>query len=296
MGLALGGGGARGGAHIGVIRALEEAGIQIDYIAGTSIGALIGGVYAAGGLDYVEEVAHKITWQKTIKYMDVRIPKYGLLNGSKIHELLHDKFLPKKTFRGLNIPFCAIATDLIESKEIQIKSGKLADAIRASISLPGIFHPFQKDGRFLVDGGLLNPMPVNVVRKMGADIVIAVDLNHDYSRGRTPKQKNKTIEKPKNFLEEIVQNYEEATNSIKTKIEKWQQAQGPVIVDTIGNSINIMQDQITQKNLIEYPTDILIRPKLGPVTIFDFHRSPEIIKQGYEATKKVMPEIKKLLL
>lgn len=263
IGLALGGGGARGGAHIGVIRALEEEGIKIDYVAGTSIGALVGGIYAAGGLDFLEEVAYKITWQKLLKYMDISMPTKGILNGNKIHKLIQEKLLPKKTFRVLDIPFCAITTDSLTAEEIQINSGKLSDAIRSSISLPGIFQPFKKDGRYLVDGGLVNPLPINVVQKMGADIIIAVDLNHNYENKKNNKYK------------------------IKSK--------GPSIVEVLGNSINIMQDQITQKNLIKFPADILIRPKLGPVTIFDFHRSPEIIKEGYESTKMLMPEIKKIL-
>ncbi len=291
IGLALGGGGARGGAHIGVIRALEEEGIKIDYIAGTSIGAFVGGIYAAGGLDFLEEFACKITRQKLIKYMDIRMSTKGVLSGDKVHKLLNEKLLPKKTFHGLNIPFCAIATDSLTAEELQINSGKLSDAIRSSISLPGIFHPFEKDGRYLVDGGLVNPMPVNVVRKMGADIVIAVDLNHNNINEKKEEMKVESV----NLWEEIRLNYKNTGKVIKKKIDYLKKSKGPNIIEVLGNSINIMQDQITQKNLIKYPADILIRPKLDVVTIFDFHRSPEIIKQGYEATKKIMPEILKIL-
>jgi NTE family protein len=173
IGLALGGGAARGWSHIGVIRVLEKAGIPIDYIAGTSIGSLIGGVYASGKMDALEDLALKLDVKKVMGYLDMAYSKNGLLDGKKVKTLLSGHFT-KKRIEDVRIPFIAVATDIETGKEIQFKSGNLVEAIRASISIPGIFTPVKKGKMYLVDGGLVNPVPVNVVRQMGADIVIAV--------------------------------------------------------------------------------------------------------------------------
>jgi NTE family protein len=177
LGLALGSGGARGWAHIGVIRALEEAGIQIHAIAGSSIGAFVGAIYAADELDDLEAFVQKLNWRAIVSYFDVVFPSTGLLDGSRIYDLLSEH-LYDRHIEDTTIPFCCIATDLETGGPVCLEQGRLADAVRASISIPGIFTPFQHSGRHLGDGGIVNPLPVDVARRLGVDVVLAVNLNH----------------------------------------------------------------------------------------------------------------------
>ena len=272
IGLALGGGGARGCAHIGVIKALLEAKISIDYIAGTSIGSLIGGIYANGKMDELEKVLLKLHWQDVMKHFDPVIPKKGLFEGKKIVNLL-EKILSKTKIKDLSIPYIAIATDLITGKEVHISDGYVVNAIRASVAIPGIITPLKLKNHYLIDGGVTNPLPVNVVRKMGADIVIAVDLNHSFIKVRRYYR----------------QNYQ------KSAFVKWLTPDRPNIIDIIESSIFVMQDELTQINLITHKPDFLIRPELGTTGIFDFHEAKRIIQEGYEQTTKIIPKIKKMI-
>jgi len=176
VGLVLGSGGARGLAHIGVIRALEAANIPVQCIAGASIGALVGAIYAAQELDEFEEFVCALDWRAIVSYFDVVFPSMGLLDGDRIYELLSDH-LKTTAIEEVEIQFCCVATDLASGQEVRLQSGPMVDAVRASISIPGVFTPFQKDGQYLGDGGVVNPVPVDVMRDMGADIVIAVNLN-----------------------------------------------------------------------------------------------------------------------
>lgn len=176
VGLALGSGGARGWAHIGVIRALEAADISVGAIAGASIGALVGAVHAAGELDALETLVRELTWREIVSYFDVVFPTSGLLDGNRIYDLLSDH-LQELMIEKARIPFCCVATDLNRGQEICLSQGRMVDAVRASISIPGIFTPFERDGVHLGDGGIVNPVPVNVARRMGAEVVVAVNLN-----------------------------------------------------------------------------------------------------------------------
>ncbi|MDF2379695.1 MAG: patatin-like phospholipase family protein [Candidatus Gracilibacteria bacterium] len=265
IGLALGGGSARGCAHIGVIRALEKAGVPIHLISGTSIGSLVGGIYAGGNLDELENIAKGITWNKIVPYLDIRIQRQALLKGQKATDLI-DKLTPIKQIEDLQIPFCAVATDVENGDEITFKKGPLLDAIRASISLPAIFTPPKINNRYLVDGGLVNPLPINVLRDMGADIVIAVDLNHHFSSKDSGNSKQ----------------------TFPDKIKNWLSGDDPSIIDILGWSVNIMQDQITRKNLMTYPADILIQPKLGHILGADFHKAQEMIDEGFRAVEEAL--------
>ncbi len=177
LGLALGSGGARGWAHIGVIRALMEADIPIHAIAGASIGAFVGAIHAAGELDELEEFVRELDWKGIMALFDLTFPTSGLLDGNKVYELLTQHLLDL-CIEDAGIPFCCVATDLITGQEVQLRTGCMADAVRASISIPGVFTPFEREGYFLGDGGIVNPVPVDVVREMGSDLVLAVNLNH----------------------------------------------------------------------------------------------------------------------
>ncbi|WP_322049051.1 patatin-like phospholipase family protein [Paraburkholderia sp. J67] len=182
VGLVLGGGAARGWAHIGAIRALEEAGIKPDVVCGTSIGALVGAVYANGDLDWLEDWVGKLTWQTVVRLLDLRFSG-GLLGGRKVIDLFARQF-NGRAIDDLKMPFTAVATELDTGREVWLREGGVVDAVRASIAIPGIFTPIWHDGVWLVDGGLSNPVPVSAARAMRADTVIAIDLNHDILNGR----------------------------------------------------------------------------------------------------------------
>jgi len=182
IGLVLGGGAARGWAHIGAIRALEEAGIRPDVICGTSIGALVGAVYANGDLDWLEDWVGRLTWQTVVRLLDLQFSG-GLLGGRKVIELFSNRF-NGSDIGELRMPFTAIATELDTGREVWLQEGGVVDAVRASIAIPGLFTPIWHDGVWLVDGGLCNPVPVSAARAMRADCVIAIDLNHDILNGR----------------------------------------------------------------------------------------------------------------
>jgi NTE family protein len=274
IGLALGGGGARGCAHIGVIKALQEAGIPISFVAGTSIGAIMGAGLASGDLKIFEDYLNKVTWKDIVQYFDPVLPNRGLFKGKNACKLL-EKLLSHHDFKDLNIPFIAVATDLETSKEVRLNKGNVIQAIRASIALPGIFEPCKLNDRYLVDGGVVNPMPVNVVRDMGADIVIGVDLNYEFIQEKLRSKRKKQL--------------------AKSKVYEWLTPERPNIFDVIENSIFIMQSQITEKNITLFRPDILIRPVLGSASLFDFYEAKKMIAEGYEKMKKELPKLKKLL-
>src|SRR5574340_1819748 len=186
IGLALGSGSARGLAHLGVVRAIEDAGIELDFIAGTSMGALIGAIHAAGKLGELEATFRTFDWKTTASFFDVVLPKSGLLDGAKVSELVR-AHVHADTIEMLPKPFAAVATDIVSGEEVVIRSGDVIEAVRASISVPGIFTPVRSNGRILVDGGLTDPVPASAARAMGADLVIAVDLNHEIVAGKNLK-------------------------------------------------------------------------------------------------------------
>ena len=180
IGLALSGGGARGLAHIGVLKVLERKGIPVDYLAGTSMGGVIAAGYAAGfDTAYLEQEAQRMSrWRNLLPLVDRSLPGLGLVKGERVRDYLASQ-LGEMTFDQLRIPLALVAVDLLTGKEVALQSGVVADAVRATISLPGVFAPFPLDGRLLVDGGVLNNLPADVVRGMGADVVIAVDVSAD---------------------------------------------------------------------------------------------------------------------
>ncbi|MEA2078408.1 MAG: patatin-like phospholipase family protein [Pseudomonadota bacterium] len=299
IGLALGSGSARGLAHIGVIRALEEAGIKIDCVAGTSIGSLIGSVYASGKLDALEKVYLGFDWKKIAYFFDVVLPKSGLIDGKKVADFVRE-YVHAETIEHLPLPFQAVATDIETGKEVWIDQGDVIEAVRASISVPGIFTPVRRNGRVLVDGGLLNPVPVSTARSMGAAIVIAVDLNHGIVVGKAPKKESKSDEKNalsqalqriggKQYLkamERINLGLKSLDNSALNQVRAWLAEEPlPNIFEVLLSSINVMETQITQTRLRIDSPDLLIQPNLGHIRFLEFNRAEEIINIGYEETR-----------
>lgn len=301
IGLVLGSGSARGWAHIGAIEAIEEAGIPIHCVAGTSIGAFIGAVYATGDLASLKEFALQMDWKKVLSYFDVVFPKSGFMDGKKVHELF-SIHTDAKTFDDFKIPVKMIATELKTGKKVVIDSGNIIEGIRASVSVPGIFTPVKREGKWLVDGGLVDPIPVSAVRNMGADFVIAVDLNsdrvsHDYKPIKK-LVKEKTPNKKRNeLMARIAAKYNSAEKAVKSQINRRfsNTAKSPNILEVMGTSLGIMQEQISRINLAMDPPDILIQPRLGNLKMFDFDQAERSIYEGYTQAKQQIENIKTLL-
>lgn len=304
IGLALGSGSARGLAHFGVIRAIEEAGLEVDCIAGTSIGALVGAVYAAGKIDALEATFRELDWRKTLSMFDVILPKSGLLDGAKISKLVHEH-VHASGMEALPKLFHAVATDILSGEEVVIRSGDIIEAVRASTSVPGIFTPVRCQGRLLVDGGLVNPVPVSTVRDMGADIVIAADVNHHIVAGRNliPLRKNGAQpsdgDKMSRMFSRWVADYAVSMSDLKQRLlargepssaqfTRWVSTDEPLpsIFEVLLASIHIMESRITQAQLRIGRPDILIQPPLGHIHFLEFARAEEIISIGYESARK----------
>jgi len=303
IGLALGSGSARGWSHIGVIRSLLEADIPVDRICGVSIGALVAGCYAAGFLDPLDRWARRLNWSHIIGFMDVMIPRSGLVEGERMANYFRQN-ISDAMIEDLPVPFAAVATDLKTGKEVWIREGSLMEAIRASISLPGIFTPCQRNGQWLVDGGLVNPVPVSLSRAMGADIVIAVNLNSDIMgkprlrRMADPPRNGRNGENQRvqsrwqAFLNQVSQQGNLA--SFKNLFQE-QSGRGPSIFDVMATSVKIMQDRITRQRLTVEPPDILVVPKLAHIGLMDFNRAEESIEEGKRAMDLQIPVLRDLL-
>jgi len=307
IGLALGSGAARGWAHIGVIQALTENGIDIGFISGTSAGALVGGVHAGGKLEILKEIVLQLNKRQLIGFSDPSWLQSGALNGRKIANFIEEHVIDN-VFSELNIPFRAVATDLNTGSEVVIDSGSIIDAIRASISIPGIFTPVKRDDAILVDGALVNPLPVSVVREMGAEKVIAVDINYgtDVFKKRKVSKKEKILEKAETLIEghsednplvmsirKVLGKIEEFDVPAISRTSKWIEEKSlPVFFNVILTSYNIMQVQITQTRLQTYPADVLIRPDLADIGLLDFDCAQDAIDEGYRAAIEQMVLIK----
>jgi NTE family protein len=291
VGLALGSGSARGWAHIGVIRALAEAGVRVDFVAGTSIGAAVGAVFASGDVDALEDVALGLDWKQVASFYDAVLPKSGLIDGTKISNFVR-RHVKETRIEQLRIPYCAVATDLDTGEEVAIREGDIIEAVRASFSIPGILTPVRLNGRILVDGGLVNPVPVNVLREMGADFVIAVDLSHGVVGSRTSREvpAPPRVEDPDTRVTEIKNRIAQALSARMERvsfpaldqIRRWRSRQPlPSIFDVMTTSISIMETLITTARLQADPPDLLIQPKVGHLRSLEFHRAREAIAEGY---------------
>lgn len=310
VGLALGGGGARGWAHIGMLRALEEADIKIDYLAGTSVGALIGAVYTTGALYRLENYAHEITIDNLLPLVDVSFPNLGLIEGKRVYDFIVE-YLSDKNIQDAEIPFKCVATNFLLKEEVVFDSGSMVDAVRASISIPGIFVPFKQGDIYLVDGGVVNPVPVSVVKDMGAEIVIAVNLNKEpktekatsnteshksqSQTDKTSQQEREQQQSESGIVQNLIERYEKFKNIFqdsKDNIDDWlpDPKTGLNIFDVIGNSINMMEQQVTRINMSDHPPDILIEPDPRDCGIFDFHEAEPTIAKGYDAAKAALKD------
>lgn len=293
IGLALGGGAARGWAHIGVLRALEQAGIKPDIIAGTSIGAVVGGCYAAGRLDDVEDFARSLTKRRIFGYLDFNFNGTGLINGQRLVEML-DRHLGNCNIEDLETRFTAVATEIGSGHEVWLSRGRLVDSVRASYALPGVFKPVKIDGRWLFDGALVNPIPVSVCRALGARYVIAVNLNFDISSRSAVTTHIETALGA--VTEEIPQEPVKGKNGIAMRrlLQRQIFGQGddaPGITTVLVDALNIVQDRIARSRLAGDPPDAMITPRLHGIGLFDFHRAEELIGRGDTAAKREIEDM-----
>ncbi len=304
IGLVLGSGSARGWAHIGVIRALEEHGICPDVVCGSSIGALVGASYVSGQLDELEAWVHTLTFWDVVKLLDIRLSG-GLIEGANLMASMSKQF-EGRTIESLPRPFTAVATDLDSGREVWLQKGDLPSAVRASIALPGLFSPAHLDGQWLVDGGITNPVPVSAARAMGAELIIAVNLNDDLlGRHLHPpaKQAAETASQERDLFSQLMQRLhqglrDKAVNGWRSNggEKKGSEEAQPGLFEVMASAINIMQVQITRSRMAGDPPDVLIAPRLGRLGLLEFDRAAEAISEGRSAVEKMLPALRELLL
>ena len=329
IGLALGSGASRGWAHIGVIQALEEMGVQIDIVSGCSIGSYVGAAYASGKLPELAEWVTSLTEWQVFALMGVGFHKGGLVSGLKVFKALQDNF-SFDTIEQLQKPFAAVATDLYSGREVNFTSGSVVEAVKASCAIPGLFPPILFNNRWLVDGGVVNPVPVNMCRMLGADIVIAVNLSADF-RPQTivnnqidhGNNQKKTSDFFKRSQQQIKQWFkksddtsaeqEEQEGSVTdqafleilepTNIERQESEDlanesdvlvppAPSIINAMTGSLDILSARVTRSRLAGDPPDILIEPQLRDFGMMEFYRATELIEHGRSSVHRIADQIK----
>ena len=298
IGLALGGGAARGFAHIGIVRTLIAHGIVPNVVVGTSIGAVVGGAYAAGQLDTLEDWARSLQPRNILAYLDIRLNGSGLIGGDKLATQL-EAALGQTLIEDLPLKFATVATEVRTGHEIWLTHGRIVDAMRASYALPGIFAPVLSGDRWLVDGALVNPVPVSAARAMGAEIVIAANLSSDvfthsttiYSHGASTAAPVIPIEAPppKRGFGRLFS----AERTVKR--EFFGGGGRPGISTVMVDAFNIMQDRITRARLAGDPPDMLISPRVGQIGWFDFHRADDLIAHGARAAERAIASIQEAI-
>jgi len=296
IGIALGGGAARGWAHIGVLKTLVAAGLEPDIVAGTSIGAVAGACYVTGRLTALEDFACTLTRRRIFGFLDINFAGSGLITGQRLNARL-EQHLREFTIEQLERKFIAVATELGTGHEVWLNKGSLVNALQASFALPGIFRPVQINGRWLIDGALVNPIPVSVCRAHGARIVIAVNLSNDiFSKGAVIHDQGAfgdalALAESVEGTELVGTNGRAAVHLLHRQI--FGRTNGaPGMSAVMMDAINITQDRIARSRLAGDPPDITIGPKLGDIGLFDFHSACEAIELGARAAEKQIDEIK----
>lgn len=301
IGLALGSGAARGWSHIGIVEALAEAGIEPDIVCGCSIGAVVGAALVAGELPALTNFARSLTWPQIARMLDVRLSGGGLIAGQEIVALLR-RLKISAPIASYSKPFAAVATDLETGREIWLREGPIEEAVRASISLPGILSPARHADRWLMDGGLVNPVPVSVCRALGADVVIAVNLNGDivgrYAMDKHQSAAGSAAGAPTEFMQRLVNQvptaWREEASAILPKLVS-SAPTSPGYFEVLMTSINVMQDQITRARLAGEPPHVMLVPRLGHIGLMEFNRAEEAIAEGRAVVEHALPLLKRYL-
>jgi NTE family protein len=287
IGIALGGGAARGFAHIGVLQTLLANGVKPDVVTGTSMGAVIGGCYAAGQIDDIADWALGLTRRRVLSYLDVSLSGGSMINGGRLARRL-ESTVGRTKIESLETRFAAIATEIDTGHEVWLTRGRLLEALRASYALPGVFAPVHIGGRWLLDGALVNPVPVSAARALDARLVIGVSTNADlFGRGTTIHSHGFDENEDPGDTEAAGPTWRGKFRAQKLLRRRLFGSEGrPGLPTVMMEAYNVMQDRITRARLAGDPADIMISPRLGHIGMFDFHRAEEAIKIGAEAAER----------
>ncbi len=280
LGIALGSGSARGWAHIGVLKALDEMGIRPDVVAGCSAGSLVGVAWACDLLEPFETWVRELRWREVMGLVDMTLSG-GLVRGDKLMKFFREN-LGDQQIEDLPVQFATVATDMATGNEIWIRDGSMLEAVRASCTYPGLFSPVQRDDRWLLDGGIVNPVPVSVCRAMGADVVIAVDLNAHLVGRHMPTNTEKSSE-------------DSWVGKIGNLFGGNNEDGSPGIMDVMSSGLNIMQDRITRSRMAGDPPNLLLAPYLHDFSMFDFQRAEEAISEGEAVVNHSREQLLRLL-
>lgn len=293
IGLALGGGLARGFCHIGVLNCLERHGIRPSIIAGTSIGAVVGAAYLHGKLNVLEDWSLSLNRLKILSYLDLRVRSAGLIGGTRLNNLLEEHF-QDMNIEDLPHPFVTIAADLLTGHEVWIGKGNLIQALQASFALPGVFPPVKRNQRFLIDGALVNPVPVNACQAMGARMTIGVDLHADLiGKSAKPGQAYQTVAGFDLFNDEDVppEEQEKVSTGLTKRLFR-REPNNPSLFGVMVSALGIMQDRLTRSRLAGDPPDIHIKPQVGHIGLLEFEKARELIAEGDAACERMIPLIR----
>ena len=302
IGLALGSGAARGWSHIGVIDALSEAGIEPEIVCGTSMGALVGAAYVAERLADLRQWAEAASWREIVPLLDVRLAGGGLIDAKQAIEFLR-RIGIEGPIESCAKTYAAVATDFVTGREVWLQSGPILEAVRASIALPGFISPAMVNGRWLLDGGLVNPVPVSVCRALGADVIIAVNLNGDLLGRRSESPLGASMASPgppvaNEFLGRMLNQFPPAAREQVTQIAVRLLPQGPSMpgyFDVLTNSINIMQDHITRTRLAGEPPHVMLMPRVQDIGMLEFTRAKEAIAEGRACVEHALPMLQRFI-
>lgn len=292
IGLALGSGSSRGWAHIGIIKALAEIGVRPDIVCGCSIGSIVGAAYAAGNLDRLEGWVRSLSKRDVVGFFELSLTLNGFVDAKRLQDFLGEYVCAgERIIEDLDVSFASVSTDLTTGREIWFSDGPVLNAIVASIALPGLFAPVRSRGRWLVDGGLVNPVPVSVCNALGADLVIGVNLNGDIV-GKHMATKHEKV-RENNRFDALLDTLKSYSSSLFSSEKNEQDP--PSLFESIAGSINIVQDRITRSRMAGDPPDILLNPKLADIGLLEFHRAPDAIAEGADCVRRMLPEINHVL-
>lgn len=291
IGLALGSGASRGWSHLGVIRALLQEGIEPHVICGTSVGAMVGGSYAAGKLDALEDWVLDSNLADVLGFFSIRMPQTAFVDIEKFDWFL-DNFVAGKDTRieSLDRPFAAICTDFDNGHEVILRNGDLSDAVRASMAMPGLFPAVRIGQQWLIDGGLVNPVPISTCRALGADFVIGVNLNTEILQRHKRTASREAVTRNESVFDGLKKKSNVYTKFLAANSDPADKA--PSLITSISKAVNIFQDQITRSRLDTDPADVMISPKVGDIGMLEFHRAADAIKEGHTKALDAITEIR----